>query len=161
MPYGNERKAPAVNIEDAKKIMEMVWHQEEVMVALSDGSEVCLKNDHGSQEPDISADTPRTPGKARLQAPGNEAALHRPGQRTAQDLRLLRHRPCKLILAPPTTHIQGGPTRPSFPLSILKAYLLNKFKYSSITKRRFLEKPVISLSISNLIKSATSLFAVA
>ncbi len=56
MPYGNERKAPAVNIEDAKKIMEMVWHQEEVMVALSDGSEVCLKNDHGSQEPDISAD---------------------------------------------------------------------------------------------------------
>ncbi len=56
MPYDNERKAPTVNIEDAKKIMEMVWHQEEVMVALSDGSEACLRRYKGSDEPDISAD---------------------------------------------------------------------------------------------------------
>jgi hypothetical protein len=57
VPYDNERKAPTVNIDDAKKIMDMVWHQETESVTLSDGRIIGLYGYNGKREPSITAES--------------------------------------------------------------------------------------------------------
>ena len=55
-PYDNERKSPAVNIEDAKKIMEMIWHRDTETVRLSGDSDnriIGFYRYNGEKEPDI------------------------------------------------------------------------------------------------------------
>jgi len=56
MPYDNERKAPTVNVDDAKKIMEMVRHQETQTVKLSDNRIIGFYRYNGKREPNITVE---------------------------------------------------------------------------------------------------------